>query len=31
VLDAILTEVRERSGGRPQPDDLTLLTATIRV
>ena len=30
LLDAILTEVRERSGGRPQPDDLTLLTATIR-
>jgi serine phosphatase RsbU (regulator of sigma subunit) len=30
LLDAILAEVRERSGGRAQPDDLTLLTATIR-
>jgi sigma-B regulation protein RsbU (phosphoserine phosphatase) len=28
LLDAILARVRERSGGRPQPDDLTLLTAT---
>ena len=27
LLDAILTRVRGRLGGRPQPDDLTLLTA----
>jgi serine phosphatase RsbU (regulator of sigma subunit) len=30
VLDAILEQARERFGGRPQPDDLTLLTATVQ-
>jgi phosphoserine phosphatase RsbU/P len=30
LLDSILTRVYERFGGRPQPDDLTLLTATSR-
>jgi phosphoserine phosphatase RsbU/P len=29
LLDTILTRVREQLGGRPQTDDLTLLTATI--
>jgi sigma-B regulation protein RsbU (phosphoserine phosphatase) len=29
LLDAILDRVRERFGGRPQPDDLTLLTARM--
>jgi sigma-B regulation protein RsbU (phosphoserine phosphatase) len=29
LLDSILTRVRERLGGRPQTDDLTLLTATM--
>jgi serine phosphatase RsbU (regulator of sigma subunit) len=29
MLDAILGRVRERFGGRPQPDDLTLLSATM--
>ncbi len=29
LLDAILSRVRERIHGRPQADDLTLLTATI--
>jgi serine phosphatase RsbU (regulator of sigma subunit) len=29
LLDTILTRVRERLGGRPQTDDLTLLTATM--
>ena len=30
MLESILTRARERFGGRPQPDDLTLLTATMR-
>ena len=30
LLDSVLAEVRERFGGRPQPDDLTLLTAAMR-
>jgi phosphoserine phosphatase RsbU/P len=30
LLDAILSRVRERIHGRPQADDLTLLTATLR-
>jgi sigma-B regulation protein RsbU (phosphoserine phosphatase) len=30
MLDSVLTRARERFGGRPQPDDLTLLTATMR-
>jgi sigma-B regulation protein RsbU (phosphoserine phosphatase) len=29
LLDSILRRVRERFGGRPQPDDVTLLTATM--
>ncbi len=29
LLDALLSQVRERLGGRPQPDDLTLLTAKM--
>jgi serine phosphatase RsbU (regulator of sigma subunit) len=27
LVDGILADVRARFGGRPQPDDLTLLTA----
>jgi serine phosphatase RsbU (regulator of sigma subunit) len=30
LLDSVLAGVRERFGGRPQPDDLTLLTAAMR-
>ena len=30
LLDSILASVREQFGGFPQPDDLTLLAATIR-
>jgi phosphoserine phosphatase RsbU/P len=30
LLDSVLARVRERFGGRPQLDDLTLLTATMR-
>ena len=29
LLESILTRARERFGGRPQPDDWTLLTATM--
>ena len=29
LLDELLTRVRARFGGRPQPDDLTLLTAKL--
>jgi sigma-B regulation protein RsbU (phosphoserine phosphatase) len=29
LLESILTRARERFGGRPQPDDWTLLTATV--
>jgi sigma-B regulation protein RsbU (phosphoserine phosphatase) len=29
LLESILARVRERFGGRPQPDDLTLLAATV--
>ena len=29
LLDSILAHVRERCGGRSQPDDLTLLTAAM--
>jgi serine phosphatase RsbU (regulator of sigma subunit) len=29
LVDAILAEVHRDLGGRPQPDDLTLLTATV--
>ena len=30
LLDSVLARVREQFGGLPQPDDLTLLAATIR-
>jgi phosphoserine phosphatase RsbU/P len=30
LLDSVLASVREQFGGLPQPDDLTLLSATIR-
>ena len=30
LLDAILADVHQELAGRPQPDDLTLLTATVR-
>jgi len=30
LLDAILADVNHELGGRPQPDDLTLLTASVR-
>jgi phosphoserine phosphatase RsbU/P len=30
LLDSVLAHVRERGGGRPQPDDLTLLSAAMR-
>ena len=30
LLDSVLARVREQFGGLPQPDDLTLLSATIR-
>ena len=29
LLDAILADVHQELAGRPQPDDLTLLTATV--
>ena len=29
LLDAILAEVDGKLGGRPQPDDVTLMTATV--
>ena len=29
LLDAILADVYQRLGGRPQPDDVTLMTATV--
>ena len=29
LLDAILAEVRQKLGGNPQPDDLTLMTAAV--
>jgi sigma-B regulation protein RsbU (phosphoserine phosphatase) len=29
LLDSVLVRVRDRFGGRPQPDDLTLLTAAM--
>jgi len=29
LLDALLSQVRSRLAGRPQPDDLTLLTAKL--
>src|SRR5262249_22949923 len=30
LVDSILADVRSALGGQPQPDDLTLLTATLR-
>jgi serine phosphatase RsbU (regulator of sigma subunit) len=29
LLDSVLVRVRDRFGGHPQPDDLTLLTAAM--
>jgi serine phosphatase RsbU (regulator of sigma subunit) len=30
LLDSVLARAREQFGGRPQPDDLTLLSVTTR-